>query len=52
MVSVLLQADVLEEAIKSEAQEKASVKCEFDKYLEGMRLRPISFISISTVLPL
>ena len=52
MGAVLLQADVSEEARKSEAQEKDGVKCEFDKYLEGMRLRPIYFILRSTVLPL
>ena len=45
MGAVLLQADVSEEARKSEAQEKAGRKCEFDKSLEGMRLQPISFIS-------
>ena len=52
MVAVLLQADVSEEEIKSEAQENTVRKCEFDKSLEGMHLRPISLISVSTVLPL
>ena len=42
---VLLQADISEEAKKSEAQENSGGKCEFDKSLGGMRLRPISFIS-------
>ena len=35
---VLLQSDVSEEARKPEAQEKDGGNCEFDKYLEGMRL--------------
>ena len=52
MGAVILQADVSAEARKSEAKEKYSEKCEFDKSLEGIYLRPISFISISTVLPL
>ena len=38
MVAVLLQADVSEEEIKSEAQENTVRKCEFDKSLEGMPL--------------
>ena len=49
---VLLQAYVSEEAIIADAQEKDSRKCEFDNSLDGMRLRPISFISRSTVSPL
>ena len=49
MGAVLLQADVSEESRKSEAQEKAGRKCEFENYLEGIHLQPISFISISTV---
>ena len=52
IVAVLLQSDVSDEARKKEAQEKAGGNCEFDKSLEVMRLRPISFISRSTVLPL
>ena len=52
MVAVLLKAYVSEEARKSEAQEKDGRECEFDKSLEGMRLRPIYFISRSTVSPL
>ena len=50
MGAVLLQEHLSEEARKSEAQEKDDIKCEFDKYLEEIRLRPIVFISISTVL--
>ena len=49
MGAVLFQADVLTETINSEAQEKDGGKCEFDKSLEGMRLRPISLILRSTV---
>ena len=52
MGEVHFQADVSEEARKSEAQEKSGGKCEFEYSLEGMRLRPISFISGSTVSPL
>ena len=52
MVTVIQQADVLEEVINSEAQEKYGGNCEFDNSLEGMRLRPISFISRSTLFPL
>ena len=52
MGAVLLQSDESVEARKADSKEKASEKCEFDKYLEGMRLRPISFISIPTVSPL
>ena len=50
--SLLLQAYVSEESRNSEAQENYGGKCEFDKSLEVMRLRPIYFISRSTVLPL
>ena len=49
MGSVLLKLDISAEARKSEAYEKDGIKCEFDKSIEGMRLRPISFISISTL---
>ena len=52
MVVVLLQEDESVEAIKSDEQEKDGGKCEFDKSLEGICLRPISFISILTVSPL
>ena len=41
-----------EYAIKSEAQEKAGGNRKFDKFLEVMCLRPISFILRSTVSPL
>ena len=51
MGEVLLQEDDSEYARESEAQYKDSGNCEFDKSLDGMRLRPISFISISTVSP-
>ena len=37
---------------KPEAQENNGGKYEFEKFLEGMRLRPISFISKSAVSPL
>ena len=47
---VLLQVYVSVEARNSYAQEKDDGKCEFDKLLEGMRLRPIYFMSISTML--
>ena len=49
---VLLQADDSAEVRNSEAQRKDSGKWEFDKSLIRMCLRPISFISISMVLPL
>ena len=52
MVAVIIQADVSEEARKSEAQEKDGGKCEYEYSLEGMFLRPIYFILISTVPPL
>ena len=52
MGAVLKWSDVLLEAIKSGAQEKYGGKCEFDNSLEGMSLRPISFIPISKVTPL
>ena len=47
--AVLLQADGSVEARKSEAQEKDSKNCEFEKSLEGIQLQPSYFISISTV---
>ena len=46
---VLLKADDSVEATKKEAQEKVGENCEFDKSPEGICLRPISFILISTV---
>ena len=49
---MILQADESAEARKSEVQEKDGGKCEFYNSLEGMRLRPIYFISGSTVSPL
>ena len=52
MGAVILKADVSEEARNTEAQEKDGEDCEFDKPLEGMRLQPIYFISISMTLPL
>ena len=45
MGTVLLKADVSEEAIKSEAQENDGGKCEFDNSLERICLQPISFMS-------
>ena len=52
MGAVILKSYVSEEARKPEAQKKDGGKCEFENYLEGMRLRPIYFISISTMSPL
>ena len=49
---VLLKSDDSLEATNAEAQEKFVKNCEFDKYPEGIRLRPISFILRSTVSPL
>ena len=49
---MITKANFSEEAIKSEAQEKDKGKCEFEKLLEVMRPRPVSFIPISTVSPL
>ena len=49
---VILQTYDSVDTIKAEAQEKFGENCEFDKYLGEMRLRPISFISRSTVSPL
>ena len=46
---VLLKADDSVGATKKEAQEKVGENCEFDKSPEGIHLRPISFILISTV---
>ena len=52
MGEVILQADNSVEARKSEAQEKSGGKYEFDTSLEGISLRNISCILISTVSPL
>ena len=49
---VLIKSDDSVEAINSEAQEKVGENCEFDKSLEVIHLRPISFVSVSTVSPL
>ena len=49
---LFLQSDDSAESIKSDAQEKDGGKCEFDKYLEGLRLWPTSFIYRSMVAPL
>ena len=43
---VLLQAYGSAKARTSKSQEKARGKCEFEKYLKGMHLQPIYFISI------
>ena len=51
MRAVLLQEDVSAEERKLEAQEKDGGKCEFDKSLEGMRLKK-SFVPRSIVSPL
>ena len=47
--AVLMKGDDSVEARKEYAQEKSGENCEFDKSLEGMRLRQISFILISMV---
>ena len=52
MGAVFLKADDSLEATKAEAQEKFDENCKFDKFPEGIRLRPIYFISRSTVSPL
>ena len=44
MGAVILKSDISGEEIKSVAQDKDSGKCEFEKSLEGIHLRPISFI--------
>ena len=49
MEEVIMQVDNSLEAINSEAQENDGGNCKLDKSPEGMRLRPISFISRSTV---
>ena len=50
MGAVLIQEDVSQKARKEEAQEKDDVKCEFEKSVEVMCLRPICFIPVSMVL--
>ena len=52
MEALLLQAEDSVETRNSEAQENSGRNYEFDKYLEGMCLRPIYFVSRSTVSPL
>ena len=49
---MLFQSYVSDEVKKQRHKKRRFGKCEFDKYLEGMRLRPIYFISRSTVFPL
>ena len=49
MGEVLLQKGYSLEARKAEAQEKSGGKCEFDNFLEGIRLRKLSFIQIPMV---
>ena len=49
---VFLQAYDSEESRKSDGKENDRGKCEFDKSIEGMRLRPMYFISRSKVPPL
>eukprot|EP00957_Ditylum_brightwellii_P001811 139232-Ditylum_brightwellii.AAC.1 len=48
MGAVLLQADDSAEARAAEEEEKKGGKCEFDKTLGGLRLRPVAFISSKT----
>mmetsp|Transcript_13167 Transcript_13167/g.31418 ORF Transcript_13167/g.31418 Transcript_13167/m.31418 type:complete len:1848 (-) Transcript_13167:281-5824(-) len=45
MGAVLLQADITEEAEEAMLKEINGEKCEFDKAISGLRLRPIAFIS-------
>jgi len=45
MGAVLLQADQTEEAEEAMRKEVESGKCEFDKAISGLRLRPVAFIS-------
>src|SRR5210317_831761 len=45
MGAVLLQADITEEAEEAMLREIRGGKCEFDKAIKGLRLRPIAFIS-------
>ena len=52
MKALILKSDDSAEARNSEAHKKAVRNCEFDKSLEGICLRSISFILISTVSPL
>ena len=52
MGAVLLQIYGSVETRNEEAQEKSGKNCEFENFLEVMRLRPIYFISRSTVSPL
>ena len=46
--AVLLQADDSEGAREAEASEADGGKCLFDRTIEGLRLRPIAFISRRT----
>ena len=52
MGAVLPQEDVSAEATNVEAQENNGRKCEFEQFLEGIRIRPISFMSTSIVFSL
>ena len=52
IIEVILQSEDSEEVIESESQKKDGVKCKFYKSLEGLRLCPISLLSIETVSPL
>ena len=52
MGAVLLQAENSEEARDAEDRERAGGKCEFDKSIDGLRLRPICFVSRATASPL
>ena len=45
MGGVLLQADTTEEAEEAMRREMKGGKCEFDKLIKGLRLRPVAFIS-------
>ena len=49
MVAVIFQEDVSDKARKSMAKEKVGGKCEFDKSLEGMRLKKTFCIKINSV---
>ena len=52
MVVVIIQADDLVDSISQRHKKRTGGKCEFDNSLEEICLRPISFISRSTVSPL
>eukprot|EP00957_Ditylum_brightwellii_P066131 5018059-Ditylum_brightwellii.AAC.1 len=48
MGAVLLQADDSPDARAAEEEEQKGGKCEFDRSLGGLKLRPVAFISRKT----